>query len=83
MENVKQRTKDRKGNFPRVCISILHEMAIDKCSANAYTYSTGSLYQAWYVLFPTPPPCKKLFGPPGGHETTYSFGAARLAPLNR
>ena len=80
MQNNKKGSKHEKGRFPRVSISILHGMAIAKTSANAHTYSTVGLYQAWYVSFPTPPPCKKLFGPPGGHETTYSFGAARSAP---
>ena len=32
MKNIKKCSKNEKGRFPRVGISILHGMAIDKCS---------------------------------------------------
>ena len=83
MQNNKKGSKHEKGRFPRVGISILHGIAMDKCSKSADTYPTEFRYKPWYVSFPPRIARNKLCAPPGELKYHVVLGEAHYAPLNR
>ena len=83
MENIEKCTKNDRPVLQRVCISILHGIAMDKCSKNADTYPREFGYKSWLVSFPTRTPWKKLDGPTGNQLNKVVLGVGEMTPINR
>ena len=83
MENIEKCSKNDRRELQRVGISLLHGIAVDKCSKNADTHKREFGYKSGLVSFPTRTPWKKLYGFTADQEIASSFGEARFAPINR